>query len=289
MSIRVMSRVWDYSEQVGGDLLLLLALADFADDDGYCWPKQDQLAAKARCSVRAVRDQLVRLTAAGEIERSDGRGRGVGSTYRVLTGMAESGKAAGVAAFAADKKRQVEARKAAIRRTNNRQVATEKPATLCRPIENHQEPSLRPVNDPSEEEGSRTSAPVHTRPAPKPGPMKATAPSPSSVIDPDDEMQVAFLEGCGLDPELTRSSVLISVADYAGRLKRRKFTAAEVREAAATWHEFLPHRDPEDLEPPHPQQLAEWVARRRASKAMASATSRTRPSPRHLLVPFIET
>ena len=293
MSIRVMSRVWDYSEQVGGDLLLLLALADFADDDGYCWPKQDQLAAKARCSVRAVRDQLVRLTAAGEIERSDGRGRGVGSTYRVLTGMAESGKAAGVAAFAADKKRQVEARKAAIRRTNNRQVATEKPATLCRPIENHQEPSSRPVNDPPEEEGSR--APVHTRPTPKPGPMKATAPSPSSVIDPNDEMQAAFLEGCGLDPELTRSSVLISVADYAGRLRRRKFTAAEIREAAATWHESLgPDRDPDSIEPPRPQQLAEWVARRKASEAMRRKTT-GRPDQKskpgwvgHMLVPMIE-
>lgn len=140
----------------------------------------------------------------------------------------------------------------------------------------------------TEGEASRTSAPVRTRPAPKPETRRPTAPSPSSVIDPDDEMQAAFLEGCGLDPELTRSSVLISVADYAGRLRRRKFTAEEIREAAATWHEFLPHRDPEDLEPPHPQQLAEWVARRRASKAMASATSKARPVAQTFRVPFIE-
>lgn len=152
MSIKVMSRVWDHSEQEGGDLLLLLALADWADDDGYCWPKQAQLAAKARCSVRAVRDQLVRLTDAGEIERSDGRGRGVGSTYRVLTGLAETTNGATPAAFAADKKRQVEARKAAAAAafearkaagsdTEKRQIEAQKAADCCRPIENHQDTS----------------------------------------------------------------------------------------------------------------------------------------------------
>lgn len=147
----------------------------------------------------------------------------------------------------------------------------------------------------TEEEGSRTSAPVHTRPAPKPETRRPTTPSPSSVIDPDDEMQAAFLEGCGLDPELTRSSVLISVADYAGRLKRRKFTAAEIREAAATWHESLgPDRDPDSIEPPRPQQLAEWVARRKASEAMRRKTT-GRPDLKskpgwvgHMLVPMIE-
>ena len=38
MSIRVMTQVWDTSEQKGSALLLLLALADHAADDGFCWP-----------------------------------------------------------------------------------------------------------------------------------------------------------------------------------------------------------------------------------------------------------
>jgi hypothetical protein len=35
MSIRVMTKVWDHSTQKGSTLLLLLALADHAADDGF--------------------------------------------------------------------------------------------------------------------------------------------------------------------------------------------------------------------------------------------------------------
>lgn len=38
MSIRVMSSVWANSKQSGNDLLVLLALADFADDRGVAFP-----------------------------------------------------------------------------------------------------------------------------------------------------------------------------------------------------------------------------------------------------------
>jgi hypothetical protein len=34
MSIRVMTAVWDHADVSGGDLLVLLAMADFAADDG---------------------------------------------------------------------------------------------------------------------------------------------------------------------------------------------------------------------------------------------------------------
>ena len=135
--------------------------------------------------------------------------------------------------------------------------------------------------------------PVHTRPAPKPGPLpRQTPPSPSSVIDPDDGMAAALLEGCCLDPELTRPGVLISVADYAKRLKARKFTPDEVREAAATWAEFLgPNRDPDSIEPPRPQQLAEWAGIRRAAEAQRRAAGKgvsRATAPTHGLVPVIE-
>jgi len=38
MSIKVMSYVWEASKAKGSELLLLLAIADHAADDGYCWP-----------------------------------------------------------------------------------------------------------------------------------------------------------------------------------------------------------------------------------------------------------
>ena len=38
MSIKRMNAVWNLSKQSGSALLVLLALADRADDDGFCWP-----------------------------------------------------------------------------------------------------------------------------------------------------------------------------------------------------------------------------------------------------------
>lgn len=90
MSIRVMSRVWDSSHQEGGRLLVLLALADWADDDGKCWPKLSQLATKARMSVRTAQRALLDLEEEGEIERTGTGGRGQACTYRVLSGKGDS-------------------------------------------------------------------------------------------------------------------------------------------------------------------------------------------------------
>jgi hypothetical protein len=34
MSVKTMARVWEFSVNQGNDLLMLLAIADFADDEG---------------------------------------------------------------------------------------------------------------------------------------------------------------------------------------------------------------------------------------------------------------
>ena len=47
-----MARVWEWSAASGGGLLALLAIADFANDNGVAWPSLSVLAAKARLSVR---------------------------------------------------------------------------------------------------------------------------------------------------------------------------------------------------------------------------------------------
>lgn len=101
-----------------------------------------------------------------------------------------------------------------------------------------------------------------------------------------------MLEGCGLDPDLTRPSVLVSIADYARRLKGRRFTPDDIRQASATWAECFPNRGLEDIEPPHPQQLAEWVGRRKAAEALRKAAGpkadRAASRAGHGLVPMIE-
>ena len=68
MSIKVMTAVWECSNQKGSALLLLLAIADFADDDGYAYPSVQTLAKKARASERNTHYLLKHLQASGELE-----------------------------------------------------------------------------------------------------------------------------------------------------------------------------------------------------------------------------
>src|ERR1700733_434815 len=48
MSIKIMSDVWAYSKASATPLLVLLCLADWADDDGECWPSISTIARKCR-------------------------------------------------------------------------------------------------------------------------------------------------------------------------------------------------------------------------------------------------
>lgn len=54
MSIKAMNWVWKLEDLSAQETLVLLALADQANDQGYCYPSRATLAQKARCSVRTV-------------------------------------------------------------------------------------------------------------------------------------------------------------------------------------------------------------------------------------------
>ena len=58
MSIKWMGWVGDESPYKGTQLLIHLWLADFANDDGICWPSQATVGKKARCSGRYVREVM---------------------------------------------------------------------------------------------------------------------------------------------------------------------------------------------------------------------------------------
>ena len=60
MSIRVMQWVWDQDIPTPRKMLLL-ALADDADNDGFCWPGYKRLARKTNLSRRDVIRQIQRL------------------------------------------------------------------------------------------------------------------------------------------------------------------------------------------------------------------------------------
>lgn len=57
MSVRVLAKVWDHFPGGGSELLVLLALADWADDVGRCWPSMSAIGEKCRLS----RSQALRV------------------------------------------------------------------------------------------------------------------------------------------------------------------------------------------------------------------------------------
>ena len=83
MSIRVMSWVWDHGPSDRGELLVLLALADFADDDGNCWPAMVKVAEKARVCERGARKIIRRLEEIGLLKTVVGGGRHGCNQYRI--------------------------------------------------------------------------------------------------------------------------------------------------------------------------------------------------------------
>ena len=71
-----MTSVWQFSPFKGTTLLIHLALADHANDEGVCWPSQKSLAEKARCTTRQVRNAANLLISRGYVtivQASDGR------------------------------------------------------------------------------------------------------------------------------------------------------------------------------------------------------------------------
>lgn len=67
MSVRTMARVWERSQHSGSDLLMLLAIADFADDDGNAYPAVGTLAKKCRMTPRNANFILANLKQSGEL------------------------------------------------------------------------------------------------------------------------------------------------------------------------------------------------------------------------------
>lgn len=76
MSIKVMSWVWENGPESQGELLVMLALADWSNDAGESWPSMEGIAEKARLSdPRSARRIVRRLEAAGWLKIEVGGGR----------------------------------------------------------------------------------------------------------------------------------------------------------------------------------------------------------------------
>lgn len=91
MSIEIMSLIWKFSKQEGTALLMLLAIADHANDEGICWPSVQTLANKCRLSKRQATRLIQKLESEGELVIDQGGGRGHSNLYKVtpVTGFIE--------------------------------------------------------------------------------------------------------------------------------------------------------------------------------------------------------
>ena len=86
MSIKSMT--WAFSQPLSGnEKVVLLALADFADDDGVCWPAIPKLAEKAYLSARTIQRIILTLSDQGYLffeRREATNGRPTSNMYRLI-------------------------------------------------------------------------------------------------------------------------------------------------------------------------------------------------------------
>jgi len=84
MSVKAMTWVWEHSQHKGSALLVLLAIADMANDDGDCWPGVGRLAQKCRMKERNLQLILRALETSGELQTflNDGTQTATGKTNR---------------------------------------------------------------------------------------------------------------------------------------------------------------------------------------------------------------
>lgn len=79
MSVRIMTAAWAV-DLPAGEKLVLLALADCANDEGHCWPGLANLARKTGKSRRSLIDTIHALEKAEHISRDVRIGKGVNYT-----------------------------------------------------------------------------------------------------------------------------------------------------------------------------------------------------------------
>lgn len=97
MSIAVMTKVWASYPGAGSELLAMLALADWADDNGRCWPSMASIASKTRLSRSQAQRIVHGLIDAGYVSVTGNETGGKpGSTrqyqinLKALTGSADA-------------------------------------------------------------------------------------------------------------------------------------------------------------------------------------------------------
>jgi len=97
MSVRILSLVWDNYPGGGTNLLAILALADWSDDTGRCWPSMSSISKKIRLSrsqSQRVVHGLINEGFVKVIGNNEGGAKGASRRYQIvlnrLTGSAHA-------------------------------------------------------------------------------------------------------------------------------------------------------------------------------------------------------
>lgn len=97
MSILRIQAVWTHSKSAGNDRLLLIALADASNDEGYSFPGIGSLVTKVNAARETVLSCIKRLEDSGEIYVDRRRRRG--NRYLVASGMSDEARIAALRQF----------------------------------------------------------------------------------------------------------------------------------------------------------------------------------------------
>jgi hypothetical protein len=84
MSVRCIDRVLDLSAHSGTELLMLVVLADYSDDEGNSYPAVSSLARKCRMTPRNANYILLALQAGGELRVMKNQGPKGTNRYRIM-------------------------------------------------------------------------------------------------------------------------------------------------------------------------------------------------------------
>jgi len=97
-----MTDVWDNCKLSGSALLIVLAMADYCNDDRKCWPATKTLAHKARLSQRHTQRIIARLEEAGYVTVYRNASEWTTNIYELPSGarMADLGELEGTGEFA---------------------------------------------------------------------------------------------------------------------------------------------------------------------------------------------
>jgi hypothetical protein len=79
MSVRVMTAVWALALP-DSEKIVLLALADCANDEGHCWPGMKSLVAKCSKAERTIQGAIQKLVDGGHLTRREVMGKGCNYT-----------------------------------------------------------------------------------------------------------------------------------------------------------------------------------------------------------------